>query len=175
MPNLIHLPSYTKSGALRVVVETPGRSAVKIRYDPSEEIFEFSRPLVLGVVYPYDWGFIPSTLAPDGDPLDAMVYHDGTAYPGVVIACRPVGLVRLSEKGEDGSREENDRVIAVPEKDDRCRDARDLNRRVRGELEEFFQSATLMEGKDVKVKGWSGPKAAARLIGKAQKAYRRGL
>src|SRR5215469_3562453 len=95
MPNLVHLPSYTKSAALRVVIETPGRSVVKIRYDPAEEVFEFSRPLVLGVVYPYDWGFIPSTLAPDGDPLDVMVYHDGTTYPGVVIACTVVGAVRL--------------------------------------------------------------------------------
>lgn len=59
-----------------------------------------------------------------------MVFHDGTTFPGVVIACTPVGAVKLTEK-EDGRREKNDRVIPVPQNDDRCRDARDLTSRVK--------------------------------------------
>lgn len=158
---------------LRVVVETPARSEIKIKYLPEEEVFLFGRPLVLGVVYPYDWGFIPSTRADDGDPLDVMVYHDGSTYPGVVIPCRPVGAVRLTQKG-DQARVRNDRIIAVPESDDRCRDARDLNARTRREIEQFFVSATVMEDKRVRVKGWSGPNAAQKLIRAAQRTYGRG-
>ncbi|HZR82343.1 MAG TPA: inorganic diphosphatase [Candidatus Binatia bacterium] len=174
MPNLIHLPTFDRDGALRVVIETPAGSRIKFKYDPGEEVFLFGRPLVLGVSYPFDWGFIPSTRAEDGDPLDAMVYHDGAAYPGVVIACQPIGVVRVSQKRKGGGRERNDRVIAVPAKDDRCNDARDLNERTRIELEQFFLAAVFLEGKGVQIKGWSGPSAAKSLISAAQATYNKG-
>ena len=177
MPNLFNLPTRDKGGRLRAVVETPAGSRVKVRFDPDVGTFELARVLVLGVAYPYDWGFFPSTLAPDGDPLDVLVYHDAPTYPGVVIPSRAIGVVRLTQKRHRngaGGREHNDRIIAVPDDDERYSDARLLHKRVRKEIEEFFVANALMQNKGVKIEGWGGPKEAKTLVRKAQRSYEAG-
>ncbi|MDP9149951.1 MAG: inorganic diphosphatase [Myxococcota bacterium] len=170
MANLANIPTRDKEGNLRAVVETPRASCAKIKFDEELKTFVFSRPLVLGVTYPYDWGFFPSTRAADGDPLDVMIYHDATTFPGVVIPCKAIGVVRLSQKSKKG-RERNDRIIAVPVDEPRYNDARNLQRRVRNELEQFFLTVVCFEGKGVRVEGWEGPKAAEKLIGEAQHTF----
>src|SRR5262245_38753125 len=112
MVNLEHLP-LRRDGALRLVVETPAWSRLKLRYEPGDGAFAVSRPLPLGLHYPYDWGFFPSTLAEDGDPLDGMLLADGAAAPGVVVACRAVGVLRASQHEPGGARVRNDRLLAV--------------------------------------------------------------
>ena len=174
MANLLHLPCRNEDGDLRVVVESPRGSRVKLDYDPVEQTFELGRPLNLGIAYPYDWGFIPSTRAPDGDPLDAMVYHDYPTYPGVVIAVKAIGVVRVVQKDPGEKRERNDRIIAVPVDEKRWDDATQLQKRIRRELEDFFVIVTSMTGKKVRVEGWEGPKMALAAIEKAAKAYERG-
>src|SRR4051794_7759657 len=109
MTNLATLATRDDHGTLRAIVEVPRGARVKLKYSQAEKAFVYGRPLALGVHYPYDWGFFPSTLGEDGDPLDAMIFHDGQTWPGVVIPCRPVGVVRLTQKGEHG-RTRNDRV-----------------------------------------------------------------
>jgi inorganic pyrophosphatase len=171
MANLANVPTRDKNGYLRAVIETPRGSAVKLKFDESLEAFELSRSLALGVVYPYDWGFFPSTRAADGDPLDVMVYHEASTYPGIVIPCRAIGVVCVSQKSKKGGRERNDRLIAVPVDERRYDDARALDKRVRQELEQFFVSAVLFEDKGLRIEGWQGPKAAERMIRVAQKTY----
>jgi len=171
MTNYVKLPLLNSTGHFHAVIETPRGSRVKIAYRPELKIFEFSRPLVLGVVYPFDWGFFPSTLAEDGDPLDALVMHGAATYPGVVIVVRPVGAVRVSQRNSKGIRQRNDRVITVPVNDPRFDDSRRVTRRVQHELERFFLSAVLMENKKVTIDGWDGDSAARKLIEDAARKF----
>ena len=130
MPNLVTLPARDADGGLNGVVEVPRGARAKIKYEPDLDTFRFDRPLVLGAEYPYDWGFIPSTIAEDGDPLDAMVYHDIPTHPGVVIPSKAIGVVRLTQKIKGEKRKRNDRIIVVPAQEKRWSDATTLERRV---------------------------------------------
>lgn len=175
MTDFLTLPSHGEDGVLRVVVETPRGSQVKLKYEPSLQAFALSRPLVLGLHYPHDWGFVPSTRAEDGDPLDAMVLFDAATFPGVVIPCRPIGVIELSQRSrKTGKRERNDRVLTVPAIRRRgiALDHVDaIAKEERQELEAFFMSAVLFEGKEARVLGWRGPSAAEKLIRKAKRAF----
>ena len=112
MPDLLKLPTRNNRGDVYVVVETPRGSAAKLEYDPELRVFTLSKALFLGLTYPYDWGFIPSTKGEDGDPIDALVLHDATTAPGLVLKCKIIGVLEVlqSEKGKKGIR--NDRLIA---------------------------------------------------------------
>jgi inorganic pyrophosphatase len=172
MADFINLPCRDDDGHFLVVVEAPRGSWVKMKYDPAKNTFIFKRPLVLGVTYPFDWGFVPSTRADDGDPLDAMVIFDAPTWPGAVIPCEPIGVVRLRQRdGKKSRREENDRIIAVPSEDPRFANVKDLPKRVREELEQFFISASAMSDKAVVIDGWDGPKAARKTIEAAAAKY----
>src|SRR4029079_9060474 len=114
MRDPLSLPASSTDGLLNVVVEAPAGSTNKIKWEPELGSFALSRPLPLGMAYPHDWGFVPGTRAADGDPVDAMVLSEGTTYPGLVIACRPIGVLRLEQnRKQGGGRERNDRILAV--------------------------------------------------------------
>ena len=163
------LPTFVKDDIFHVVVESPRGSTVKLKHDPALDVFSISRPLPLGLAYPYDWGFVPSTEGPDGDPIDAAVLWDVTTFPGVVIPCRAFALVKVDQNPQDGSggRRRNDRILAIPVDARRQSDlssAAELPGRVREELELFFVTAAALEGKDPKILGWDGPVAALELL-----------
>src|SRR6187549_4253012 len=113
MPNLLELPSWDEQGRLRVVVETPRGSAFKVRYDPETQVFTYQRRLP-DLHYPHDWGFIPGTLAEDGDPLDALVLHDDATWPGVIVPSEPVAVLKIRDRKAGAEERQNDRVIVVP-------------------------------------------------------------
>ncbi|MFL5319230.1 MAG: inorganic diphosphatase [Myxococcaceae bacterium] len=174
--DLDKLPARTKDGDFHVVVESPRGSRVKLKYEPKLKAFTVARPLSFGHTYPFDWGFIPSTKAEDGDPLDVMILWDVPSYPGVVIPCRPLGVIRLEQNDGEGGRERNDRLIAIPVKAPRDQDMetfRDLSARERDELTHFFVSAVFFANKDPKLLGWGTPKEAEQLIDKAMKRVKR--
>jgi len=161
--DLTALPARDPDGRLHVVVESPRGSRVKLKYSPTLGTFVVSRPLVLGLEYPYDWGFVPSTRAADGDPVDAVVLLDAATYPGVVLSCRALALLELEQNAADGSgRQRNDRIVAEPVGARRASAA--VSGPVRDELEAFFVSATLFTGKDVRVLGWRDAAAADAFI-----------
>ena len=105
---------------------------------------------------------MPSTNGPDGDPVDAAIWWDVTTYPGIVIPCRAVAVVRVEQNRPDGpGRIRNDRVLAVPVA---ARREAALAPRVRQELEQFFMAATVLEDKDPHILGWDDGAAALELI-----------
>src|SRR3954447_13104020 len=110
MSDLQKLPTRDKSGDVHVVVETPRGSAAKLEFDPELQVFTLSKSLILGLTYPYDWGFIPSTKGEDGDPMDALVLHEAATAPGLVLRCKIIGVLEVlqSEKGKKDVR--NDRL-----------------------------------------------------------------
>lgn len=174
--NLHELPSRDAKGYVHVVIETPAGAKVKLKYEPEFGAFSLARPLPLGVHYPFDWGFVPSTLAEDGDPVDAMVLLDTPTAAGVVVACQAIGVLKVEQVGEDGhGRERNDRVLLTPVRDARfeATDIHDLPRRVRDELAAFFQTAVLFGHKDLEILGWAGPAEGERLIRRGEKAWQK--
>ena len=167
MRDLAKLPPHDGSGAVRVVVEAPRGCGLKLKYEPELGAFSYGRPLPLGLTYPFDWGFVPGTKAEDGDPLDALVIADVPSYPGVVIPCRPIGVVLVSQRNEKGKRERNDRLVLVPLAAERLQDLidpRSLPLRMREEIERFFLSTTFFTHKDARIQGWRGAGHAERLV-----------
>jgi len=165
--SLVDLATFGEDESLRVVVETPKGSTVKLAYDVALRTFSVSRGFPMGISYPYDWGFIPGTRAADGDPVDALVLHSTSTFPGVVLPCKALGMVEVREDGKNGKRETNNRVIAMPLWNDRLGDlerAKDLPKRIRQELEEFFLSTTFFTGKNAKIRGWKSASAIEAFI-----------
>src|SRR5215831_3941193 len=137
MANLHKLPVHDKKGHVYVVVETPRGSAAKLEFDPDLQVFTLSKALILGLTYPYDWGFIPSTKGEDGDPIDVLVLHDAATAAGLVLKCKIIGVLEVLQSEKGRRRIRNDRLIAVPryshrEKADK--DARELPKQVRQEI-----------------------------------------
>src|ERR1043166_3561095 len=93
MPDLAKLPVWNDDGDVHVVVETPRGSRGKLEYDPELQAFTLSKSLILGLTYPYDWGFVPSTKGEDGDPIDVLVMHDAATSPGLVLKCKVIGVL----------------------------------------------------------------------------------
>jgi inorganic pyrophosphatase len=174
---LAEIPTFGDGEAIHVVVESPRGSASKFKYDPDLGAITLSRPLAHGLVYPHDWGFVPSTRGEDGDPIDAMVLWDGVSYPGIVLACRPIGVLQVEQKNRtSGQRERNDRLAVLPIDAPRYEDLRsidDLAVRERLDLEHFFRAAVVFEDKDLKVLGWKGPVEALDLVKSAMRARRK--
>jgi inorganic pyrophosphatase len=168
--DLASIPAFASDDTFHVIIETPRGSTLKLKYDSRWQAMTVVRPLPLGVMYPYDWGFVPSTSAPDGDPLDAMVLWDVVSTPGVVVECRAIGVLQVEQnrtRDDRSQRIRNDRVMAIPVEARRERDVRDLgafSERVRHELEHFALAAIALEGKDLEILGWGDAATALELV-----------
>jgi len=166
MTNLLKIPTWADEENVYAIVETPRGSTCKLDFDPKLRVFTLAKPLMAGLTYPYDWGFIPSTKAQDGDPLDVLVIHDAQTYPGVVLRCRPIGILEV-EQTSKGKKERNDRVFAVPDRsplETDLKDIRNLPSRAHEELERFFRATNALEDKELEFLGWGGPKQATKTI-----------
>ncbi len=166
MTKLHKLEPFDGDGHIRMVVETPRNSTVKLEYDTETAHFAVSHGLALGVCYPFDWGFVPGTVGGDDDPIDALALHENTTFPGVIVACTAVGVVDLEQKSKKG-RIANPRLILRPtwyQRMDAVEDAKELPKKLKEQLEQFFVSADFFTGKDPKIVGWRGPMVAKALI-----------
>src|SRR5947208_17064863 len=125
---------------LRVVVETPKGSRNKFAFDPDQHLFQLKKVLPTGMAFPYDFGFVYSTQADDGDPIDVLVLMDEPAFPGCVLNCRPIGVIE-GEQGDKKDKERNDRIVAVQQEAHSWADVKtidELGKQFCDELEEFF-------------------------------------
>lgn len=151
---------------LRVVIETPKGSRNKFAFDRDEHIFELKKVLPAGMAFPYDFGFVPSTEADDGDPIDVLVLMDEPAFPGCVLKCRVIGVIE-GEQFDKKDKERNDRIIAIEQDAHSFADIKqmkDLGKHFQEELEEFFVNYHKLSGEQFRVLGVKGPDAALKLI-----------
>jgi len=151
---------------IRVVIETPKGSRNKFAFNADEHIFELKKVLPAGMAFPYDFGFVPSTEADDGDPVDVLVLMDEPAFPGCVLKCRPIGVIQ-GEQGNKKKKIRNDRIIAV-EKDAHSwagiKTIGDLGKQFVRELEEFFVNYHRLSGEQYRVLAPKGPAHARKLV-----------
>ena len=157
--------------AVRVVIETPKGSRNKYKFEPELGGFTLGKVLPDGMVFPYDFGFVPQTEAEDGDPIDVLLLMDEPAFPGCIIESRLIGVIE-GEQGENGKTERNDRLMAVATCNHDYSDLKnisDMNETLLKDVEEFFVNYHRLTGKKFKVIGTGGPKKARKLLGKSLK------
>jgi inorganic pyrophosphatase len=160
---------------IQVVIETPKGSRNKYALDVEQKVFELTKVLPAGMAFPYDFGFIPSTLAEDGDPTDVLVLMDEPAFPGCLLKCRTIGVIE-GEQGKKNKAERNDRIVAV-EQMNHCyahvKHVDDLGKKFVKELEEFFVHYHELTGKEYRILDLKGPKEARRRIKDGMRALKK--
>jgi inorganic pyrophosphatase len=157
--------------AVEVVIEIPTGSRNKYEYDHEQHVIRLDRRLFTATAYPADYGFVPETLAGDGDPLDALVLVSDPTFPGCVVRARVLGMFSMSdEKGTD------DKLISVLAHDpqwDTAQDIDDVPEHLRNEIAHFFSIYKDLEPmKSVEVKGYVGRTEAVLELGACRARYR---
>ena len=157
-----------KAGACRAVVETPKGRRGKYDYDPKTRAFRLKTMLPDGMSFPLDFGFVPSTLADDGDPTDVMILVDEPSPVGALLDVRLIGVIE-AEEDEHGKTERNDRLLAVAAVSHLYADvkqASDLDTGFIDNLVQFWINKDRLEGKAFRCLGVKGPKEAAAQVKK---------
>jgi inorganic pyrophosphatase len=165
-------PVDKADGIIQVIIETPRGSRNKFAFDAEQNIFSVKKVLPAGMTFPYDFGFLPRTLAPDGDPIDVLLLMDEPAFPGVAVRARHIGIIE-GEQADGKKKLRNDRLLAVAEMNHEyayIKRLSDLPKQLLRELEEFFVNYHRLEGKRYKLLGCKKVGAAMRMIQKAQRA-----
>jgi len=154
------------SGLVRVVVDTPKGSRNKYKYDETLGLYRLSKVLPLGSAFPYDFGFIPSTRAEDGDPLDVLLLGEEALFPGCLVTVRLVGVIQ-AEQMEHGKTFRNDRLMGAIETSvnrPAIQTLEDLRSEHLDEIEYFFITYNHLEGRHFKPMGRHGPAMAEQLL-----------
>ncbi len=165
-----------KNKEWRVIIETPRNSHNKYKYDEKLGLFLFGAVLPEGMSFPYDFGFLPSTLGEDGDPLDVLLLMDEPTFCGCLVPSRLIGVIEARQTERDGTQERNDRLVALPVKcrrDSDCKTLKDLSDRHVEEIEQFFVSYNRVNGKKFEVLNVHGPKRAEELARAGMKTGRK--
>ncbi len=160
--DLSHLPASPAPGLVNLVVEIPAGSRNKYEYNSVAGVMALDRVLHSSVRYPFDYGFIPNTLADDGAPLDAMVIMEEPTFAGCLIRARPIGILDMVDEGcHDG------KLLCVPEVGFRQRHIHSIRQIAPDTLEEvaeFFRTYKNMEGRMTVIQGWLEPEAVPALL-----------
>lgn len=152
--------------AVTTIIETPKGGRIKFKYDNKLGLFRAAKFLPAGAVFPYDFGFVPSTLGGDGDPLDILVLMDEPAFTGCMVPARLIGVIE-AEQTEKDKTERNDRLIAVAAIShiyNNVISIADLSENIVKEIEHFFISYNKIAGREFKPLGRFGPDRADALL-----------
>ncbi len=158
-----HAPHDT---SVDVVIETPKGSRNKFKFDEKQHQFRLSKVLPQGMIFPFDFGYVPGTQADDGDPVDVLLLMDEPTFPGCVVECHLIGVIE-AEQEEEGEVHRNDRLIAVAKASEMYADVgeiSDLNPPILNQIEKFFVNYQAVRGVRVKVLGRRGSAIAANVI-----------
>jgi len=152
-----------------VLVEIPKGSRNKYEYDPEKRLIRYDRMIFSSMHYPSDYGFIPETLALDGDPLDVLVLVSEPTFPGCLIKVRPIGVFNMTdEKGPDY------KVLCVPVSDliwNKLFKLEQVNEHLMREIEHFFEVYKDLEEKKVSVEGWEDEVKAKQVYYECKERY----
>ena len=160
----------TPPDVIYAVIEVPKGSRNKYEYSKAAGVIKLDRVLYSPLHYPGDYGFIPQSYYGDGDPLDVLVMMNEPTFPGCVIVARPVGMLKMLDKGQN-----DDKILAVPATDpqfDEINDLGDLPRHFPKEVEHFFLVYKQLQGTTVESQGWVGAEEAKKAIQKGLQLYR---
>ena len=166
-------PVDEESGYVNAIIDTPRGSRNKYKYDEKNFMFKLGGVLPLGAVFPFDFGYIPSTKAEDGDPLDIMILMDEPAFVGCLVPAKLIGVIE-AEQTEGQQTTRNDRLISIASNSrnhSHIRFLGDLNNNLIHEIERFFVSYNETKGKKFDVLGRFGPDRALALIDAANKRF----
>ena len=175
--NLMELDAFHEEPEeLNVVIETPKGSRNKFEYDEKLRVFKLGGVLPTGAVFPFDFGFVPSTIGGDGDPLDVLVLMDEPAFTGCLARVRLVGVIEAEQTERDGETTRNDRLIGVAVESRLLREVttlESLGANLLDEIEHFFVSYNEIKEKEFKPLGRFGPERALALVGEGMRRFRK--
>jgi inorganic pyrophosphatase len=160
-----HIPS--NDGIINVIIETPKGFQNKFAYDAKMDGFKLKKILPLGMVFPFDFGFIPNTAGGDGDPLDILVITEAVLCQGTLVECRPVGLLKAKQEKKHKKYVRNDRIVAISTESilyAGIKKVTDLNESIIKQLMDFFINYNELENKKFKPLKWLSHKDAIQLI-----------
>ena len=177
MRDLTRLPHQLdrEAGSCRAIIETPKGSRGKYDYDPETDLFALAKMLPDGMSFPVDFGFVPSTLCDDGDPLDVMVLSEEACPVGALVEVRLIGVLE-AEETDKGRVERDDRLLAIPLKSHLYASAKNLEDLEPAFLEnvsQFWLDKAKREGKSFKIISRGEPSAAIELARKSAKTAKK--
>lgn len=165
-----------KTAVCRAIIETPKGSRNKFDYDPESGLFKLAGLLPEGMIFPFDFGFVPATLGDDGDPLDMMVLMDSPAHVGCLIDVRIIGVIEAKQT-QDGKTERNDRLLGIAVhsyEHESIETIEDVRQTLLSQIEAFFVSYNDQRGKKFKIIGTGSPKKAIKFLEAGIMAHNKG-
>jgi inorganic pyrophosphatase len=177
MIDLTHLPNELdqKTSICKAIIETPKGCRNKFDYDRGSNLFMLGGLLPEGMMFPFDFGFIPQTLGDDGDPVDVMVLMDAPAHVGCLIQIRIIGIIEAKQT-EDGKTERNDRLLGVAVHSynhENLMTIEDVSKTLLDQVEAFFVSYNQQRGKKFNITGSGGPKKALKFLKTGMEKFRK--
>jgi inorganic pyrophosphatase len=139
---------------ITIIIESPKGSGHKYDYEPELKRFKLKKILPAGLVFPFDFGFIPNTKGEDGDPLDVIVMSEITGFPGCAMDCRIIGAIKVNQTERDGATMRNDRYFAVPVVSQLFSEVRSIHHlpeATLNQIEHFFKNYNDQAGKKLEV------------------------